>query len=443
MDSIKDVSRQYPCLGALLITGLLIAAPGAAHAFAEDVCYVYRDSGVLNDEERLLPAPFNCYDLTCSDGPGRSGEGFSCVVAGLTEYAASLFLQRNLRGRNSLHFDVVWLLARAAGLTSDEAMTVATYSEATDLGVYQHYDYRGEPLPDSKTDDISGVTRTNTVTAGFWLHFPPWYRATGDTETQQTLAYNFTHASGSSPLADWEVSLNHLRSWAFGQRSTVCNFGLTDANGDCFVTAPDTAGTTIAVSFPIVTTVAQEGTITLVRQVISPCPDGTTDCANTDYDVNNAGSFKALGIYLHSLGDRLSHVQCTDVSYIEPTTDPQATTDYELFYSPSCGQVAHLAMHYRETGHRPIPERSVKAVQYFGAEINDWVTATGYQPGPWAVQGSAANSTLWDRIAKDALPETCAADRIRTLCEIAADYGLGWHDNNPTCQYRRDSCNAD
>ena len=422
----------------------LLAAPGAALPFAEDICYVYRDAGVLNDEENLIPAPFNCYDLTCSDGPGGDGGAPECVVEGLATYIGALFIQRNLRGRNTLHFDVAWLLARAAGLTAEDAMTVATYSEATDLGRYQHYDFLGRPIPSSATGDISGLTRTNADTAGFWLHFPPWYRAQGDIGMPEGLDYDFDHAPGASPYHERERSLNHLRAWAFGQRATLCNFGLTQPDGQCFVDAQDPADdTTLYVSFPVVGPVAQTGTWALRNQDIAPCGNGDPDCYVSDYDVDHAGTPSALGSYLHSMGDRLSHVQCTNVSYIEETIGPKSETDLQLLYSPSCGALVHVAMHYRETGHQPVPGRSVDMVRYTGAEIDDWAETTGYARGAWAVTDPVEQEALWDRIAQTALPEACAADRIAALCEIAKDHGLGWHDGNPSCTYPRRSCNED
>lgn len=416
---------------------------GEAGAFAEDVCQAYRGKGVITEESAVIPLPFNCYDLECTDGVDGGEEGAQCIVSGFGTLVLADMLYK-LHGRNTLHFDVVWLLGRAAGLTATDAATLASYSQATDLGEYRHYDYQGNALPSFTSESIEGVKRTNYATFGFWLHYVPWFREEG--ETKRKLTYDFGHADGQSPFASGEVPLNHIRDWAFGVRDTLCTFGLTDSQGNCYGDpAQDQSSGRLNLYVPIVNPIAVQDQVTLGRQKIKPCADSSDQsCYNTDYDKANKGSIKALGIYLHAMDDRISHFQCSDFSAIEQSMGGASTSDeYTLNYAMTCGQLLHVGMHYRETGHSPVPARSINALVYTLLEIDDWIKVTGYDRDSSYVGGIEKYKTVAIKMVTEGLSQECAAARVQRLCQIARANDLGWHDNNATCEYQGLNCNAD
>ncbi|MFQ5356647.1 MAG: hypothetical protein ACE5DY_09240 [Mariprofundaceae bacterium] len=437
-----------------IITGVIIPVSlilsQNAYAFSEDICYGYKKNGAAGPQDTLIPVPFNCYDLTCVDGPAQSGGAPICAVKGMASYL-NASLRHNLHGHNSLHFDVVWLEARALGMTPHDATLLATYSQSTDLGHYMPYDFRGKPLP-VVSDNIYGVTRLNADQKGFWFHYPPWFRSQGMQATQKHLQYNFTHLPWQTPLPSWEAPLNHLRAWAFGQRSSVCKFGITNAAGNCYQATSNIAtNTVLSFSMPILYPfpTASENII-LDWQRIKYNPDAYNTATSTlgtydrpVYAATNRGSIVSFGIYLHAMADRLSHFLCTDSSYIERVAPAVGSNvRYAINYATSCGQLIHMAMHYRETGHTPVPLRTTEAVKFSIYEIRDWIQSVGYiSLQPAAVTGTTAMDALANEITP-ALAQQCAATRLAALCNVAKAHGLGWYDNNPTCSYPAADCST-
>jgi len=154
---VSSVSYQK---GVILLAGLIIPCAlllsQNAYAFSEDICFAYKKNGAAGPQDTIWPIPFNCYDLTCVDGPAQSGGAPICAIKGMFSYL-NTSLRHNLHGHNSLHFDVVWLEARALGMSRTDADLLATYSQSTDLGHYIPYDYLGKPLP-IVSDNIYGVS---------------------------------------------------------------------------------------------------------------------------------------------------------------------------------------------------------------------------------------------------------------------------------------------
>lgn len=425
-----------------------IALSANAWGFSEDICYYFKNptekSGDLN------PAPFNCWDLQCRDGATSEAPSTaaSCVVTGLARYADATF--GGFHTRNSIHFDITWLSARLRGIKSSDAQRLAVFAEATDLGLYQHYDYQGLALTTAVSDNIAGVQRTNMDTNGFWLHFVPWKKIDSYAQNTSELTYTPTN-SDVSPFPTQEVPLAHLRAWAFGLQDDLCEFGMTDtgqALGKCLTS------TSLYYDVPIladpkdtvdirVQPKQQPMLLSWQRiQQTSDCND--RGCYQRDYAKVKAGSLEALGIYLHALGDRLSHHYCSDASYIsktwEGTGTPRSAADYYLFYPDICGTTAHVALHYPETGQSVLPERSRDAINFTYQEIAAWVTATKYasetKPNPNRGFPMPASTEAVTLLMERALTGSTASERIHNLCNLAKQgYSLDWHDNNPDCTY--------
>ncbi len=429
--------------------GLLsIAISSTTWGFSEDICYYYKNptdkTGPIN------PAPFNCWDLQCRDGATSQAPNTasSCVVTGLARYADATF--GGFHARNSIHFDITWLSARLHGMKEQDALKLAMFTEATDLGSYQHYDYQGFPMTGAVSDNINGVVRTNLATNGFWLHFVPWKKANGSTQNSSELTYT-PNTGSASPYPAQEVPLAHLRAWAFGLQKDLCEFGMTDtqeAIGNClksntlYYDLPILAGPNNVVDIRIQ---PKEQPMLLgwqrINQTTADCD--TRDCYNRDYASVKAGTIEALGIYLHAMGDRISHHYCSDESYISNIWTgegtPKTPADYYLFYPDICGTAAHVSLHYPETGQAALPERSRDAVNYAYQEIAAWMAGRNYVPElitptrgfPTPTSTDAVN-VLMDR----ALTSGTASERLHNLCNIALQgYQLKWHDQNPDCTY--------
>lgn len=449
----KRNGEPYPQLitwcAVLLFSYIMF--PASAYSFSEDICYEFVDES----KTTINPLPFNCWDITCKDSAPNYNPKRPCATTGLETYINAAF-QDKYHGRNLLHFDVVWLLARMLGMPKADADKLAAYSEATDLGTYTHYDYLGNPISGSTTDDIYGVQRTNAATLGFWFHFPPWYRLSGMTQTTSSLTYT-TPDGVSSPWPAQEAPLTHLRAWAFGKRDSVCEFGITsDVSIDTAACINNGGGAkTLDFTFPIVNPYRPGDIATLDWQRIQQKAEGDTSCVTTDnttvhdtcyisgYDAARMGTLEALGIYLHVMDDRLSHYACNDASSI----DTLPSGNFRLRYADSCGSATHAVLHYNETGHSPVPERSLNAIRYTFYEISNWITWKKNQPGGYVTEVitnasnypavSTANAdSIVDMIGK-ALPRGIADYRIKALCKIAVKgYNLGvWHDNSSDCKY--------
>ncbi|MCI4624723.1 MAG: hypothetical protein L3V56_02060 [Candidatus Magnetoovum sp. WYHC-5] len=421
-----------------LFTLVLLFIPVRGYTFSEDICNNYKDTtSPTNDFKEIIHGSFNCHDLNCNldEDEATSNQSGSCTSR---EDSSETNPYSGLYGRSSIHYDVVWLLARLQGMSKADASRLAAYSQSIDPGQYTHYDYNGKAIEHSKTDNLNGIMRSNTQTYGYWLHNVPWYKDEGDSDKSKSLTYNTSHVTGESPFSSCEKPLNHLRQWAFGQRDTVCTFGITDDSGNCYnkqthktIFMTITTGSQVSVDYKTI----------LGKQKMKACDDTTdTDCYESNYDVNNKGTLKAFGIYLHSISDRLSHILCSNYSFLEKNTDTTKNYDYRGRYSTCCSQTVLASMHHRETGYPTLPKRSVDAVYYTMYEIADWIKYTGYSVEQTAITDSQILESIAQKIVDESLTEKCAPNRVKALCEISKNYGLGWHDGKDECKYKVVSC---
>lgn len=447
---------------ACIMTSLFM--PTLAHAFAEDLCFHYVDPQSKSGD--VIPKAFNCWNVQCTDSIKPENEPAGCLVKGVARYANATML-KGLHGRNMIHFDTLYLFARLSGMSESDAFEAAAYSESTDLGIYIHNDQKGKALTSLQTDNLKGVTRLNPDTDGFSYHFVPWFRSQGHV-IDKPLSYDtrYQKHQQASPFATSEAMINHLRLWSFGGRQTLCDFGLTqnqsDALSDCFSEADNKK---IYVSVPIFAAdcdnCRRETHIPVAWQKIVPTNSG--DCGNQDgqeacvYDPDYAkkihGTPKSLGIYLHVLGDRLSHYYCSDRAFITEGWDRKqskpagmdADASYSLWYNNTCGTLNHIAQHYPETGHKVLPQQTVKMLRFGYLEVQDWINQTGYfkqhpeqKPAVPNKGYPQLNETgKITALVGAALKKADAGDRNKALCEIALKgYGVTpWHDGSTDCKY--------
>lgn len=405
-------------LALTLATTASVLPSQNAQAFAEDICYPYESLVRTELGDPIEATPINCFDLNGDDHDHDEGD----FVTGMFTFAAAAYAGK-YHARSVYHFDVPYLMARLSGMSHKDAVQLAVYSEATDLGQFMHYDYQGRALPATLTDDISGVERTNADTFGGWLHYVPWYQNT-DAKSQNKLTYD-KRSHAKSPFNVHEAGLNHLRAWAFGQRDTLCLTGLTNPDGSCFDADQDVQ---LFISLPALGPVLTEGAIDVQDQSVLQVSEGEYD---TDYNSEISGSLKSLGIYLHAMSDRLSHNFCTDPAYVAPSADETSAEEFELYYPQACGTVIHVMRHYDESGMGFVPPRSESAVQYTLWEIRDFMKKTGYR----AKKKIAFDETAVLEQVYAAIGEETATERLSALCQIAKDNGIEWHDGNATCTY--------
>ncbi len=395
--------RRLPAFapGLVVLLVVLHLQAGRAFGFAEDVCQSYLDGGA---QSAVNADAFNCNDLQGLDGEGG-------VLSGMVTYARTI--AGSFYARSSLHFESAWIIARLYGMADADALKVAAYSQATDLGTFTPYDSSGAAMEAATTDDIDGVTRLNLDTYGFWLHYVPWYkRAARSGKVKSRLFYRKTPGR-PSPFARAERPLNHIRDWALGRRDSLCSFGMTGAGSRCYSgVGPGSA--TLSLSAPLFGPVrTDEEQVTLGDQIVSPA-DGAWAAAQ-------AGSLEALGIYLHAMIDRLSHHFCSDKSPI--VEDRGSSPRYRLYYDQACGQLLHVTLHYREAGHWPVPPRSKRALRYMSFEIPVWMDETNY---PAEAQAGRRKIAVALRKISKALSINDADARIAGLKAVAEHYGLGW-----------------
>lgn len=405
--------KKHQILKLLLmpVSIALLGPSQPAMAFSEDICY--------NDNVNVdITAVKNCWDMQCKDN-NASG---ACAVHGAELYLKTTLLaspKDPSAARSSLHFDLAWIMARAAGFSAQNATVVASYSAATDKGYYT--DYNANPANNYSTVSMSGVERNNLLAGGPWFHFVPrnGNPATAPYSSDGSLNYN---PSATLPFGPYELPLTHIRNWAFGSVKTLCNFAITNVDGSC----------------------ADRGVISVSYAALGPTslpPINTAlGAVQIDQDntvLNNAfsGTPMGLGIYIHALGDRVSHYKCSDYSFI--TQD--APAHYVLVYPEGhCGQIEHAMLHYSETGTSPTPARDGIALDYYLSEMTQWLKAhpqyAEHAPLLLPGRGPIDMNQIKARLLQ-AISEGGAAQRLMGLCNTAHDYGMGWHDGNLACSY--------
>ncbi|KAF0967586.1 MULTISPECIES: hypothetical protein [Gordonia] len=318
---------------ALTATSLIAASPPTARGFAEDICYT---PGA---------PPHSCGPLPVACPPDNPNDPI-CGARAFLRYAYTL--RQPLGGRSLVHTDSTYIIARKVGFSVRDAYWIAAYSEATDLGTFVPRDMRGNPLPNAgalTTKDIGGLVRTHFATGGFLFHFLPTMRG------PRTPQPNGLRPNVNDPRH--EVMLTHIRKWAMdgpGSAAPLCTGGFTNrtATGDYATGATCYGGeqpVPINGQYSLVDPIDIPFQNMTGRQVIS---DGVTSDRFDSY-IGNQSANARTGIYIHALGDRISHHVCTDEGRITPPTPRQRAFDIDLLV-PGCDQGPHAVRHEFETG---------------------------------------------------------------------------------------------
>lgn len=317
--------------------GAVICGPSdVAGAFAEDICY--SKAGVPATNCASLPPGCTLQEPTTA----------ACRADAATRVAVSG--ARPGSGRSLIHSDATYIMAHAIGFSTEDAYWIAAYDEATDLGSFAPTNIDGTPAPNAAaltTADVGGLVRTNFATGGLLYHFVAPMK---DSSNQQP--------DGLHPDVDdakHEVMLAHVRRWALagpGSAVPLCTGGFTveSANGDYATGASCYGG---ADSVPVRGLLSLESPIAIPFATRTGLQIISGDVRSDQFDSWTGGNSRAAdartGVYLHVLGDRISHHRCTDASQIEP---PAKTHEgfREDMNNDECNQGTHALRHLYETG---------------------------------------------------------------------------------------------
>ncbi len=426
MHSNFGTRKKIPAgLAALVLCG----AAQTASAYAEDVCYLPNGGGI----ENCTPLPDSCK-------PAGTVNPI-CRAAAVQVFAAQGASFPD-GGRSTFHVDATYLLAQAVGFSATNAYWIAAYDEATDLGSFQARDLSGVLVPgDWATATLDGLERTNFDSGGVLFHF---HAPRNGGLNQPSTTVNGLHPDVDD--ADEEVFLANLRTWALAASSVPqCTAGLTVPNtttGDyatgnaCFVLPAGGAGL-VQGTISTLGTLAQSFNLATGLQTVVTNAQPGGPLTSESFDTVVGGGERALdarlGVYLHALGDRVSHHVCTDRSVL---TGPDASGTFtEYMDNSDCVQPLHALRHMWEVG-----------VDFSQLAAKDRTTEAGLAAiYDELVVFASARSTM-DPLAtnaayrQDILNQVSAAlsiedaeARVLGLARIACDKGLEPLPGMPAC----------
>ena len=336
---------------AVVRAGWLLAAAGLCAwsadvgAFSEDLCWSAEGDGVL----ACTPLPAECLPVGTTTG--------TCLTAASALYVAAASYPH---ARSLVHADATYLMAQAVGFSASDAYWIAAYDQAVDFGSYAPVDLHGAPVAGGTlaTAVLDGLVRTNGPSGGMFFHFiAPRTGPLGPQPVVDGLHPNLSDA-------DAEGFLVHLRAWAMagsGLTRPACAVGLTAFTGSdyalgtqCFArdnSDPAEIDSEISIFGP---TSVSFVTPTGSQLIVTPDgPGGPLYAESFDAVVGGGASRAAaarLGIYLHALGDRISHHVCSDRSALQgPAVGPLRGFTVDLS-NPDCGQGLHALRHEWEVG---------------------------------------------------------------------------------------------
>ncbi len=471
-----ETNKHGGILLGILLVGSGVGASGRAFGFAEDLC-VKNNNTIRSPIENCLQARF------CSEDD--AGETDACR-ANITMDAGIASMTMTGQARSMLHTDATFFLAQVAGLSYRAAYWIAAYDQVTDVETYIPFGMFGqETLVDSKGMPavpiaLNGWGRSWPDTGGFSVHFPQPYLPKGD---DAVISCDGGDICGRWPdVTDHvhEPMLFHLRLWAFDELDSLgfadptmpCINGLTSLddegnyalgsecyeNDPLFESDPCSTERHIVGSMPSFTSLngaPTPFTSYTGNQVASFIPRdevGEGKCissptyANADglrklmetaygadieavlggYSIEEFLPLIRMGIYLHSLQDRISHSQCEDAS---PYGPPDINGVFHLDFSrDECTGDYHAWRHFEEIGQTEVPERTHSALENTMDELEAfadanplWVSGGAYRysssPGDYQAFREEALSRMID-----VLETVDGCTRLREMVKLIHDY---------------------
>lgn len=401
-----------------------------AQAMVEDVCYPNQQNNKLHN---CIQLPANC-----------SLQFSKTTLACQTETLAAFFvnMKEENPGRSLVHVDSTYIIAAGVGFSAKDAYWIAAYDEATDLKNFTPVDVDGNPVNKDEltTADIGGVARTSYSTGGLIHHYLP-------------VKNPGPGVNGLRPnvLDPNEVTLSNLRAWAFNlnaqslnqSSSPLCAAGITASSSG--TTCYNEAGQSVPIKgvlslvYPIS---LPPFTLQSGFQIIYPSQDGNTSQppANPVYSddfvsyIGQNFADAALGTYMHSLADRVSHHVCTDIA---PVTGPLNGGQGFLIDlgNKQCSQLYHELRHLYETG---VPfnqlEPQDRTTEATLSIVYDELVAFAQQRGVLkpAARTAAYKSAFLNSLTT-ALQVPEAIDRLKALTQAGCNQGVTPFPGAPAC----------
>lgn len=421
--------RKYP-LSAALAVAMAFALPHLAHAFAEDVCYLPDGGGIDN----CVPLPPSCEPAGTVSAQCRA-DALRVVRAQGNTFVG---------GRSTIHADVSHLLAQAVGFSADSAYWIAAYNEATDLGTFTPYDMNGLPVPGGwTTATLDGLERTNFADGGVLFHFHAprnggWDRPSPTIDGLEPDVHD----------ADSEVFLANLRSWALDASSVPqCTAGLTApteagdyaTGSDCFALSDGMPGSVVGAIAAVGGTAVNFSLPTGLQVVVTSDTTGGDPLTSDSFDaiVGSEHALDArLGVYLHALGDRVSHHVCTDASVL---TGPDADGEFtEYMDNSDCVQTLHAVRHAWETGvDYSLLDEADRTTEAALDAVYDELLVFAQARG--TLRSEASRAAYREELlaaVTGVLQNEDAAARIGSLAGIACAHGFEPFPGAPACPVR-------
>lgn len=325
-----------------------------ADAFGEDVCW-NQDLNI----EHCLPLPENCL-------PGD--ESTACQIA-------MIKIQTNawnayINGTSSVHLEATYYLAMLLGFTQHESLIIAIYNQAVDSGDFVPYTRQGKELavfnecfyaPELSewcrytTPPLNGLDRFAEETAGTLAHFPILNNP------------NMEPINGLKPdlSLTQEQTLNDWHKWAFDIKPKACVLGLNHSEFNmifqdlCYVDENNPGPLPakvygVYIPYPIFESIEILIDSPVTQQILHQSAEHGTIYSDQLEQLLLAHDdlpFAKLGIYLHTLQDRISHHNCLDVTTYRSVISDRYREIFEIdFDSDGCSYALHYLWHAWEIG---------------------------------------------------------------------------------------------
>lgn len=330
-----------------------------SEAFGVDICF---------NDTTADPNPIrNCIGVgeACRKQPLEPAKAVRCRVKATADSLSGLTgTNAIIGGRSLMHSDSAYAMAQLLGYSPWQAYQILIYAEATDQSSYEAFDQQGLPMmsPESMeacyqqdmrseqaclaiTPLVLGLYKFNDTNGGQLLHEHPRYAVSPDiADTQFPTNYM------SPENAPKEVLINNLRAWAFGERDDLCVAGITQDIGNprsACVSEGHLDFPMYFFAFAYANAVPFRAELGVMMINDDPLVMASTSSAGMADFLPHDPDMAKLGIYLHSLADRVSHHMCTDRSTMYPTGDGNFNTD---FSTKGCAQGSHFLWHVWEQG---------------------------------------------------------------------------------------------
>ncbi|KAH3759568.1 hypothetical protein Pelo_8654 [Pelomyxa schiedti] len=399
---IATKTEPRPKTSQIVTIGLFCAS---SFAFMEDIC--------------MLPGGGyrNLYQLAFDAGCKPGMRTVPCLRA---VSQAAMFPPSCCVG--TIHYLASYMMAQALGMKAEYAYQLAIYSSATDLPQFIPCDACGNGLPANlRSPPMFGMRRLNMSTSGYQHHMP--------------LTFEGHYGNGLNPNVFDHVNEGFVaswRDWAFApapgesnhghyqQHHQGCLFGITIPHQQNVFSGPNCpqngyVNSTLAMFLTGNLTVNRltmaniflnnPTMVANVRTVVDVINNlGEMNLHDTftvnqipqwletfpEYSIMSDGNqvpeaIVKYGVYLHALGDRVSHWYCSDsvgTNMVKIQDQPEDV--YAAIYNATmCNTGIHTLQHFWEIGHAPNAQQTYSVIPVMWQEMSLWTSEMRFRFPDW------------------------------------------------------------